>query len=661
MKNRIQKNLAITNNLWLKGFFENTDFLNRPGLVGLKTSVIKHPDTPTNRPHSPSLQPSDQLHPSKNSTRGLLLAVFALLQPIVVNATIHSTTLPATKITTNELEQHPSPYLAMHGKDPVQWHVWSAAALKKAQTENKPLLISSGYFSCHWCHVMQRENYHNLETAAYINKHFIAVKIDRELNPEIDKVLIEFAQKTTGQAGWPQHVVLTPEGYPFASFIYLPNPVFNNTLQRIVELWDIQPDNIRALAQQAIQSTTTPQPFTITHSDFFQKLLPQVEHAKDDLSGGLQSSANKFPQAPLLQTLLRIENLSASIEEWLQLTLDQMQSQHLFDHIHGGFYRYTTDPEWQTPHFEKMAYTNALLADIYLQASQRFQRPDYRQTALATLRYLQAHLYNPVTQLYQSSQSAIDAHNVEGGDYLWTKSRLQQKLTKQEFSAIDQAWSLSKPAPYDLLGWHPSPLTGKNSELWPIIRTKLQTDPLQIPIDSKSILGWNGLVLSALSRAYVVVKDSAYLKQANQLARVLMSHIQQDNPPRALSVDGGKMGEASLQDYAFIYQGITDWHKLTSQTTYQTEMKELEQTIIQRFYTKSGWQYQHIPLLPGQQGEWLMLDSAIPSPTAIISCLKPESVGFAGKTLLENPLNYASYLKTLDCIQRRQRTTNAVE
>jgi hypothetical protein len=228
-----------------------------------------------------------------------------------------------------------------------------------------------------------------LETAAYLNKHFISVKIDRELNPEIDKVLIEFAQKATGQAGWPQHVVLTPEGYPFASFIYLPNTVFNNTLQRIVELWEKQPNKIRALAQQSVEPVKTPQAYKVTQRDFTGQLLQQIERAKDDFSGGLKSSASKFPQAPLLQALLRMKNLPEPIEEWLLLTLDQMQSQHLFDHIHGGFYRYTIDPEWQIPHFEKMAYTNALLADLYLQASQRFNRPDYLQTALATLNHLQ--------------------------------------------------------------------------------------------------------------------------------------------------------------------------------------------------------------------------------------------------------------------------------
>ncbi len=661
IKNRTQKPLAIISSYWLNKSFQNLPFLKLPGLVGLKNRISKQSISPPNNAQNLSLQSQHPYHSLKQSLL-LLISLFILAQPTVSGASLLSpTTSSITTNSANELAQHPSPYLAMHGHDPVEWHTWSADVLKKAQIENKPLFISSGYFSCHWCHVMQRENYHNLKTADYINQHFIAVKIDRELNPELDKTLIEFAQKTTGQAGWPQHVVLTPKGYPFASFIYLPNAVFNQTLQRIVELWQKQPDKIRELAQQTVQPPPLPQAYTVTQAEFTEQLLRQVERAKDDLSGGLQSSASKFPQAPLLQTLLQIPELSEPTTEWLLLTLDQMQSEHLFDHIHGGFYRYTIDPEWQIPHFEKMAYTSALLADVYLQAGLRFKRPDYLQTALATLNYLQTHLYNPATQLYQSSQSAIDAHNIEGGDYLWSKQRLQQTLSKEEFSAIDQAWSLSKAAPYDVLGWHPSAITNKNSHLWPTIHAKLQTNPLQIPIDNKSILGWNGLVLSALSRAYATLQDPVHLKQANQLANVLMTHIQQANPPRALSVDGENMGEANLQDYAFIYKGITDWQQMTSQATYQSEINKIEHIISQQFYTKSGWQYHHAPLLPGQQGEWLMADNAIPSPTAIISCLKPESLAFAGKGLLANPLSYASYLPTLECIQRRPQTTNGVE
>lgn len=668
---------------------QNTNPQNRPGLVDYQTaltrqkpanclsSLLQSLRTPImRRSRIPFIKyPKKPLTPSTRPKSFLTLFLLTLLflqalMPLAASANSPAvSTLAVSPPPVNQLDQHLSPYLAMHGQDPVQWVNWDAAALERAQTENKPLLISSGYFACHWCHVMQRENYHDLQTATYLNQHFINVKIDRELNPELDKVLIEFARQTTGQAGWPQHVILTPEGLPFAAFIYLPNAELNNTLQRIVQFWSTQAMKIRALAQQAADiSVDRPVATSIDSTQFSKVLLQKLERAKDDFSGGLKSSANKFPQAPLLQALLQSETLPNDIEEWLLLTLDQMQSEHLFDHIHGGFYRYTIDPEWQTPHFEKMAYTSALLADVYLRASVRFSRPDYLQTALDTLDYLRYHLYNPTTKLYRGSQSAIDANAVEGGDYLWTKLRLKQTLSAQEFAEIDQAWSLHNPAPYDALGWHPTPLNETdNSELWPKIRAKLQADPLQIAVDSKSILGWNGLILSALSRAYAVTQDPNTLAQANELAKVLNAHILQERPARALSQEGVKMGEANLQDYAFIYQALKVWHQQTKtilvdssdpanpQTTshkrFKADLAKLEQTILTRFYTESGWRYHASPLLPGQQGEWSMADDAIPSPTALVSCLKPESIKFAAQTILTQPLEHASYLSILDCFQ----------
>jgi uncharacterized protein YyaL (SSP411 family) len=563
------------------------------------------------------------------------------------HATLCSAESPVTPTgNTNALNLHASPYLAMHGQDPVNWLDWNADVLKKAKADNKLIFISSGYFSCHWCHVMQRENYQNEQTASYLNEHFMAVKIDRELNPELDKTLIEFAQKATGQAGWPQHVVLTPEGYPFAAFVYLPNTAFNKRLHKIVDFWEQDPDRIRQIAESSITKSRQPTAVKIDRDKFAARLLQQLEVNKDALSGGLMGST-KFPQAPLLKAVLHYKRLPDPIQEWLQFSLDQMQSLHLFDHVHGGFYRYTIDPEWQTPHFEKMAYTNALLADVYLQAGQKYHRPDYLATAKATLDYLQQHLYNPETLLYQSSQSAIDSQSVEGGDYLWSKQALQKALSAQEFIIVNQAWSLESTPPYDQ-GWHPLP----TAKYWPSIQKKLQTHPKKIPIDSKSILGWNGLILSALSRASQVLKQPHYLKQANQLAERLMALIQQPNAPRALSKNGSFMGEANLQDYAFIYQGIKDWQQLTQQTKYTEEIKKLEKTIVEKFYTDSGWQYHYAPLLPGQQGEWQMADDAIPSPAALVSCLKPDSMRFAGTTLMKNPVNYASYLQAIEIYQQ---------
>jgi hypothetical protein len=535
----------------------------------------------------------------------------------------------------------------MHGKDPVNWQIWSANVLQKAKTDNKLIFISSGYFSCHWCHVMHRESYLNTLSAKHLNQHFISVKIDRELNPELDKVLIEFSQRATGQAGWPQHVVLTPDGYPFAAFIYLNNQDFNTTLTNIVTLWEQQPDRIQQLAKNFTPpySPTTPMPLSATQ--FQTKLLQQLSLQKDDFSGGITSrqGSSKFPNAPLLQSLIMRSYLPIETEEWLQLTLDQMQSQHLFDHIHGGFYRYTIDPEWQTPHFEKMAYTSALLATVYFQASERFQRPDYLNTAQQTLTYLEEHLYNPTTQLYQSSQSAIDLNHQEGGDYLWSKEALQKTLTPEDFQRIQTAWQLDQPAPYEF-GWLPFPPANITSTEWQRIRSALQTPARQIPIDSKSILGWNGLILSAYSQAYRTLKTPHYHQKGQALAKRLSQLIQQDNPPRALSQLDSPMGEATLEDYAFIYQGLKNWQN-ASKISFLTQINALEKTILRQFLNATGWQYHASPLLPGQQSEWQMKDDAIPSPAGIVSCLQPKTLLFSSSALLKYPVAYASYLTPL--------------
>lgn len=635
----LRTNLAIIHNAVLE-------------VASMITTVIKRPQLKLPGFYTPlrSVLPFKTL---KFSTAVVFSLFFQLTNVQASNSKISSIT------STNILQNNSSPYLAMHGNDPVEWQLWNKDILITAQKENKLVFISSGYFSCHWCHVMQDENYQNPETATYLNKHFISVKIDRELNPELDKTLIEFAQKSTGQAGWPQHVILTPSGYPFASFIYLPNKELQKTLQRIVGLWATRPAEIEILAQQVTKSEASTHKvhntkLTLTPEQFTQRLLEQVNQTKDDLSGGLKSTS-KFPKAPLLNTILSIDDLPEEIEEWLILTLDQMQSEHLFDHIHGGFYRYTVDPEWQIPHFEKMAYNNALLIQTYLSAGVRWKRQDYIDTAKMTLNYLQTHLYNPQTQLYLGSQSAIDKKNHEGGNYLWNKLQLQAKLTDSEYSLIHQAWLLNSTPPY-AFGWHPSPVMPENT--WQKIRQKLQTPPTEIPTDTKGILGWNGLVLSALSQAYQTFKTENYLTQAKQLASKLSRNIQLKNAPRAIVENNQPMGEANIQDYAFIKKGLQDYQDATKDSQFETSLIFIKQKLVQDFYGSTGWRYGATPILPQQKGEWLMEDGPIPSPAALASCLKPNSFIQDQDKLVAQAINYPSYLGTLECIQQQ---TNLVK
>ncbi len=555
---------------------------------------------------------------------------------------------------TNALFENDSPYLAMHGHDPVNWQVWGAKTLAKAKKENKIIMISSGYFSCYWCHEMQKQNYQNAKTAAYLNKYFISVKIDRELTPDLDKFLIEFARKSAGSAGWPQHVFLTPDGYPFYAFTFKPYPDFLLALEKIETFWQTSPEKIKAAAQQAVVLATPAinKSFTLKRSMFNQQILQQLIPQMDTLSGGLKGS-NKFPNAPILNTLLGFKTLDEDTTDWLKLTLDQMQSLHLFDHVYGGFYRYTIDPGWEIPHFEKMLYSQAQLADIYLKAGKRFNRPDYLATAKKTLQYVEKQLFQPNTGLYQSSQSAVDKHLIEGGDYLWRKSELKKLLTPKEFKQVSQDWHLDQPSPYEIAvkgknhqGWLPSPTT----QYWNSIQHKLAHNQIKpeasIPTDTKSILGWNGLLLSAFAQG--VALKQVKPEKAEQLANNLIKRLQTNFPARAISARNTKMGSANIQDYAFVIRGLKDWQKVRPSSQLQQTILELLKVSKKKFLTPEGWLYSNTPLLPGQQGVWAMPDEAIPSPTAILECQINNTLNQAEAIIELSPLAYASYSHTLN-------------
>lgn len=591
----------------------------------------------------------------------------------------------------NALNKHPSAYLAMHGQDPVHWQDWHANLLQTAQSQNKLILISSGYFACHWCHVMQAETYQNPISAKWLNEHFISVKLDRELHPELDRYLIDFAKRTTGQAGWPLHVVLTPQGWPLNAFLYLPNADFNQRLGTLNQLWQTDSAKLNALAHNALtQPTLEPSPHitgpdvTAQATAFKERFLMQLNLQIDEFSGGLKG-VSKFPEAPLLQALLDLDSLPTTLETWLMLTLEQMQNAHLFDHVNGGFYRYAIDPEWQTPHFEKMTYINAQLANIYLQAAERWQREDFARTAQHTLDYLQNHLYHPGTELYQSSQSAIDADNQEGGNYLFNAQQLRDLLNPKQYKAIDQAWSLNQPAPY-ALGWHPIPNKALPPELWNDIQARLQAAPqslpANIPRDSKSLLSWNSYVLSALSQAstfYPAPANAVYTQRAAQLAKRLITLSAQASAPRAISTQGEPMQRAGLDDYAAVLQGLQDWqaahaftqqknqpsqqpglHTSTSNQELTQAIDQLKTRITQTFYTPLGWQATGASGLPGQGTRWLMPDEQTPSAIAQASCFVPSSL-IAALSALQNEtkgvLHYASYLSALTRCQEQATPT----
>ncbi len=545
---------------------------------------------------------------------------------------------PVWSVRSNQLYNHASPYLAMHGRDPVQWQEWGGAAQQAAQEEDKLLFVSSGYFSCHWCHVMQRESYSDPEIARLLNEHFIPVKVDRELNPALDARLIDFVERTRGHAGWPLNVFITPEGYPLVGFVYLPAADFKSFLQQLAQQWQQKKTELKQLARDATAELMQPVERAAEKSplksgrDYTKLLLDQVFRFTDDLQGGF-GQQNKFPSVPQLSVLLSIQQqqADASLQRFLVLTMDQMASQGLYDHLGGGFFRYTVDPAWQTPHFEKMLYDNALLARLYLEAATVLKQPAYLEVAYETLDFILRDLAT-ADGAFAASLSAVDDKGVEGGGYLWDAARLQRLLTPEEWQLIRQIWGI-EGTPQAEAGHHLRQAMSlekaasrlglkveKARNLLASAKRKMRQQRRQrrVPRDDKRLAAWNGLTLTALVQAVETGGEKKYRLAAKRLRDYLANVLWQgDHLQRAVASDSS-LGQAGLEDYAFVAEGLFNWARLSREKADFELAVKIARTAWQRFYTEQGWQLAAPGWFKYGTAEPLIADGVMPSPSAVL-------------------------------------------
>lgn len=536
----------------------------------------------------------------------------------------------------NQLEQHPSPYLAMHGDDPVAWQEWGSEALERARRENKLVFVSIGYFSCHWCHVMQRESYRDPEVAALLNRHFIPVKVDRELQPALDARLIEFVEKTRGYSGWPLNVFLTPDGNPLLGLVYLPRDDFHQLLSALQQRWQQQPAELARTAARAgaelSRGEVSPGPdLPAGLADrLSEALTSSALKLGDPLEGGF-GSANKFPQAAQLAVLLRLVESDASgkLEPFLRLTLDHMASQGLRDHLRGGFFRYTVDPGWKIPHFEKMLYDNALLAEVYLAAAQRLNEPRYRDVAEDTLQFMAKELADPSGALI-ASLSAVDEQGVEGGYYLWSRDTLESLLSPEEMAVVNVRWGLDVPAELEAghLPVHAAPIeqvasrlgisADRAAALEASAAEKLRTAQRQrgLPRDTKLLAAWNGLALRAFSTAAQVTGKPEYRRAAQAIRDYLVDRLWNGERLLRARGPGGDLGDAALEDYAYVASGLQAWAALTGEAADWKLSRTLNEQAWKRFHSRRGWRLSEDPLIPYAANEAVVADGPMPSPSA---------------------------------------------
>ena len=572
------------------------------------------------------------------------------------------------------LAGHLSPYLAMHADDPVKWQLWSDEVLQLAQRENKLIFISSGYFACHWCHVMQQESFRNEVVATLLNRITIPVKVDRELNPDLDAALIEFVERTRGAAGWPLNVFLTPQGYPLVGTVYLPPDGFMQFIERLEQRWLTEDELLSQLARRAAEqeSKRLPNGSVSSVTQLSQKLRNHLSEAiqqqGDYLVGGLGDGA-KFPEVPLLEALLLQAEHDESLRTFAVLTLEQMASQGLRDHLGGGFFRYTVDPNWQEPHFEKMLYDNALLARLYWHAAKTLDMRAYRDLALQTIDFMLREMWHE-KGAFIASLSSIDEAGVEGGYYLWTHAQLQAVLDVQRYRLMNVAWtfhaasdwggallplpSLSGQEVAERLGLS---LAEVSVQLQGARQALLrQRQHRSLPRDEMRIAGWNGLALSALSE--VVTVDGRYRQAGREVRDYLHSLWDGEQLWRMRALEEKKGIPGTLGDYVYVAQGLFDWSDVSDDRQSRELAARLLGIAWQRFHGERGWyRGEGEAIRAFSPASPTLSDGPLPSPSALWVRLnrmlgtKPplrETLLADPDALLRKPLNYPSYLVELE-------------
>ena len=541
----------------------------------------------------------------------------------------------------NDLKHHPSPYLALHGDDPVQWRDWGEAALGESRESNRPLFISSGYFACHWCHVMQRESYRDAAIADLLNRHFIPVKLDRELHPALDDHLIRFVERTRGQAGWPLNVFLTPDGYPMLGLTYLPPGEFRAVLERVAERWEQGPESLAGLAREASaelaagQDNADPARSAPAPGDVATALGRSALVLGDELGGGF-GEESRFPMEPQLLALLETQRRygsSVGLAPFLRTTLDAMARRGLRDHLAGGFFRYTVDPDWRTPHFEKMLYNQALLARVYIAAASVLETPRYLDVAAETLDFVLEHMAG-TDGGFIASLSAVDAEGEEGAAYLWDAQHLAATLEPGDVEIARAWWSL-EPETSPNTGWLPQRLrtsaeaaavAGVEESILvmrlPAIRAAMLTEreSRRPPRDHKQLAAWNGLLLWALSDMVEARDEERFRNAAGGIASFLGTLWDGDQLYRAR--DGVRvLGEAGLEDYAYVSAGLDAWSRRGGGPGVARLAQRIAKTGWERFYDRTGWRTAAASLLPDMPREAALADGALPSPSAVLMAM----------------------------------------
>ena len=495
---------------------------------------------------------------------------------------------------TNHLISEKSPYLQQHAHNPVDWYPWGAAAFEKSRAEDKPIFLSIGYSTCHWCHVMERESFESEQLAAILNRWFVPVKVDREERPDVDRIYMTFVQASTGSGGWPMSVFLTPELKPFYGGTYFPpdnrygRPGFGAILERIAEAWRDERERIMqsstdVIAQLHQYGNASSGAGTQADATVLDSAFQHFRRIHDSRNGGF-GGAPKFPRPVVFNFLLRYYARTKR-QEALDMTLDTLRAMAnggMHDQLGGGFHRYSVDERWFVPHFEKMLYDQAQLAVSYLEAFQITRDPFYAKIARSTLDYVLRDMTHPEGGFYsaEDADSVIDpAHPKEKGEgafYIWTAAELKQVLGEEQFQRFASVYGVEEGRnvhedPHGEFGgknilYLKEPLDdAAESELQPaqVALLAIRSKRVRPHLDDKILTAWNGLMISAFAKGAQVLNEPRYLKAAQQATAFIVTQMYNTESGVLLRRyrDGEAGIEGFLDDYAFFIGALLDLYE----------------------------------------------------------------------------------------------------
>jgi uncharacterized protein YyaL (SSP411 family) len=512
-------------------------------------------------------------------------------------------------INTNRLVNEKSPYLLMHAHNPVDWYPWGEVAFNKASAENKLVIVSIGYAACHWCHVMEHESFSNNNVALIMNSHFVSVKVDREERPDIDNIYMNAAYIFSGQGGWPLNAIILPDGKPIFAITYLPPENWKNLLLQIQKLHETQKEELAIQADEITGRIQQLNKYYI-HPSKLDKLNHEAVHAPyrnliqniDFAYGGLNNTP-KFPMPAVFNYLLHYYFFSKEPKalEAVTLTLDKMALGGIYDHVGGGFARYSTDKYWKVPHFEKMLYDNAQLVSLYSNAYKLTKSKLYAQVINETLEFISREMTSHESGFY----SAIDADSegIEGKYYVWDFDTFKNTLGS-DVHFISDYYSVEKLGNwehgYNILHRTQSDAVFiSENELSPesfnnsIVKCKnkllelrnKRTKPLT---DTKIIASWNALMIIGCLDAYAALGEGKYLTMATNNAKFIVSELLTGNILYRNYKDGNRYTIAKLDDYANVTNAFISLYLSTFDELWLTLADELTQYSIQHFYDKSS-------------------------------------------------------------------------